>query len=384
MGGWGRGGSSGAGGHAGAGWGQDSLVGCGSGTLGPVDGPTLFDADLRPAEVAAPAPLTVSAPARVGISSAPPRVSTAAAPPAPTLLVIDGDGLAHRAFHAYPTDRTPGPVHGFLALLAAVADQTPADGLVVGFDSRERSFRRERFPAYKAQRDDKDPGLLAVLFALPEALEQLGVTVVVPEGWEADDVSASAAAVAEANGWRCAIATSDRDAFCLVSDSTSVLRLRGRGSQVTVVTPQRLRREVGVAPHQYVEYSALRGDVSDNLEGVTGIGPTRAATLLKAFPTVAAAVADPLGCRSVLGAQLGQVLIDDLHAGEASVFRRNVELMQPRTDLPIDLAASRRRCHPERMAERLGAWGHGRLAGRMVSALATRPEQVPPPDAPPD
>ena len=337
------------------------------------DGPTLFDADLRP--VATPDPLAAVAPS---------RRAAARAPSPPSLLAVDGDGLAHRAFHAYPADRTPGPVHGFFALLAAVVDQTPADGLIVGFDSRERSFRRERFPAYKAQRDDKEPGLLAVLLALPHALEELGVTVAVPDGWEADDVVASAASVAERAGWRCAIATSDRDAFCLVSASTTVLRLRGRGSQVTAMTPQRLRRDVGVDASQYVEYSALRGDISDNLPGVPGIGPTRAAALLSAFPTVDAAVDDPLGCRSVLGPELGQALIDDVTAGSSSVFRRNVELMRPRADVPVDLDATRRRCPPERVAERLSAWGHGRLAGRMASALATRPERVPPPDAPPD
>ena len=342
------------------------------------DGPTLFDADLRPAEAAVEGAL------EAGDAAPAPRGRPRGGPKPPSLLAVDGDGLAHRAFHAYPADRTPGPVHGFLALLAAVVDQAPADALLVGFDSRDSSVRRRRYPAYKAQRDEKDPGLLAVLLALPDALEQLGVTVVVPEGWEADDVVASASVTAEAAGWRCAIATSDRDALCLVSTATTVLRLRGRGSQAAVITPQRLRREVGVEPAQYVEYSALRGDVSDNLPGVPGIGPARASALLGVYPTVAAAGADPLGCRSVIGPDAGQALIDDLAAGDESVFSRNVDLMQPRRDLPVDLDAARRRPSPERIAERLGAWGHGRLVGRLTTALAARPERVPPPDAPTD
>jgi DNA polymerase I len=337
------------------------------------DAPTLFDVDAPPdGRTGAPGGVFTRAPAAFAVPSV--RSSL------PTLLAVDGDSLAHRAFHGYPAATTQGPVYGFLAMLASVCDQVAVDGLVVGFDCRERSERRERYPAYKGQRDDKDPGLLAVLLALPEGLSELGLHVVSPDGWEADDVVASAAGTAEATGWRCAVATSDRDAFCVVSDHTTVLRLRGRG-QIMKVTPGSLAGDLRITPAQYVEYAAMRGDMSDNLPGVPGIGPVRAAALLRQYAAVADAVADPIGCRSVLGKDVGQALLDDYESAD-SVFHRNVELMTPNTGLDVDLEAARHRPRPERIAERLDAWGLGGLAGRLATAIGARPDRVPLPESP--
>lgn len=342
-------------------------------------GLTLFDVDQDAlAPVHGAAPTSGLSPAPRTPAAAPPV--TAPASTAPMLLAVDGDSLAHRAFHGYPADRSQGPVYGFLALLASLCDRVAVDAVVVGFDSREASVRRQRFPPYKGQRGDKASGLLALLLGMPDGLADLGVCVVTSEGWEADDVMASAAAVAESEGWRCTIATSDRDAFCLVSEDTTVLRMRGRGETVAV-TPQRLWADLRVTSAQYVEYAALRGDVSDNLPGVPGIGPSRAAALLAEYPTVAAAVADPIGCRSVLGAALGQALLDDC-ARDASVFHRNVDLMTPRRDLHVDLEAAQRRPAANRISARLDAWGLGSLGGRLSAALAERPGAVPPPEEP--
>ncbi|MGM0818851.1 MAG: 5'-3' exonuclease H3TH domain-containing protein, partial [Actinomycetota bacterium] len=305
----------------------------------------------------------------------------ATAPARADLLAVDGDGLAHRAFYA---EGLGGPVAGFLSLLAGVAERAPAEGLLIAFDSRERSYRRERYPAYKAQRAEKPPELEALLLTLPEAAAELGLAVAVAEGWEADDVVASAAAAAEAEGGRAVVATADRDALCLVSAATTVLALRGGGVAPVRVTPERLRRDLGIAPGQYLEFAALRGDRSDNLPGVHGIGPRRAAALLAAYPSVAEAVADPLGCRSVLGPEVGQALLDDLASGADSVFGRNVALMDPRRDLPVDLAAARTPPTAEHLAQRCAAWGLGRVAARLSMAVAARPEAPPPPPGPSD
>jgi len=341
-----------------------------------VDGPTLFDDDLLPSAFA-----TAGAAGPVAPEAAPSPPPGATAPPRTDLLAVDGDGLAHRAFHA---GAGGGPVAGFLSLLAGVAERAPAEGLLVAFDSRERSHRRERYPAYKAQRAEKPPELEALLLTLPEAAAELGLAVAVAEGWEADDVVASAAAAVESEGGRAVVATADRDALCLVSAATTVLALRGGGVAPVRMTPGRLRRDLGVDPAQYLEFAALRGDRSDNLPGVHGIGPRRAAALLAAYPSVAEAVADPLGCRSVLGPEVGQALLDDLASGEDSVFRRNVALMTPRRDLPVDLAASRRRPSAAHLSQRCSAWGVGRTAARLAAAVAARPEAPPPPSGPPD
>ena len=317
-----------------------------------------------------------------------PRAQAVPAPRSPLLLAVDGNSLAHRAFHAYgrvddTLGRGRGGLYGFVALLCAICDKAGSDALVVGFDCRAGSLRKDRHPAYKANRVEKDPALYDLLDEAPTVLVELGVPVIVPAGWEADDVIGSAATTAEQAGWRCVIATSDKDAFGLISATTTVLRLRSGLDNAVEMTPAVLQREVGVRPEQYVEFAALRGDTSDNLPGVPGIGPSRAKALLGAFDTVEAAVADPIGCRSVLGKALGQLLIDDL-ASEASVFRRNVDLMRIRRDLPVDLSACRRDATPERIAACLGAWDLPMLTGRATAALCARPDLAPPPEAPSD
>jgi DNA polymerase-1 len=295
------------------------------------------------------------------------------------LLAVDGNSLTHRAFHAYHGSHDGGAIYGFLALLAAVCDVTFPDAIVVGFDCRSTSHRRDRYPAYKANRLEKDADLDEALDAVPTLLIELGVNVIVARGWEADDVVGSAATAAEAAGWRCVVATSDRDAFALISHDTTVLRLRSGMENSVLVDAERLRREAGVEPRQYVEFSALRGDTSDNLPGITGIGPAKAAALLRAFPTVADAVADPIGCRSVLGKPLGQTLIDDL-AHDQSVFRRNVDLMTAHRDVPVDIEACRPRISPDRASASLRTWGVRGIDGRVALALAMRPDLPPLPE----
>ncbi|MGH7606449.1 MAG: 5'-3' exonuclease [Gemmatimonadales bacterium] len=296
-------------------------------------------------------------------------------PRASLLLAVDGNSLAHRAFHAYPRDEA---LRGFCSLLSAVADRVGPDATVVGFDCVQRSARREQWPAYKAQRPPKEAALRAFIAECTALLADLDVVVRCIEGWEADDVLASAAAKAEAARWRCVLATSDRDAYAQISFATSVLRLRSGMDHAVEVTVEALAREVGVAPEQYIEFAAMRGDASDNLDGVPGIGSARAAALLAAFETVDAAVTDEIGCRSVLGRPVGQALIDDLADPASSVFLRNVALMTARRDLAVDLDACRRRVPPDRIEGLLVNRGLGRVAGRMARAFGARPEWPPP------
>ena len=325
----------------------------------------------------------VVAPATVAPPRPAPRPVAPAAGRVPVLLAVDGNSVTHRAWHAYGPVRHDGARYGFLALLAAICDVTNPDAVVVGFDCRVASRRRERWPAYKANRVTKDPALYDALDEVPTLLVELGVNVVVERGWEADDVVGSGAAAAEAAGWRCVVATSDRDAFGLISDRTTVLRLRSGMSNAVVVDDARLRADVGIPGRQYLQYAALRGDTSDNLPGISGIGPAKARALLTAFDTVEEAVADPIGCRSVLGRTLGQVLIDDLADTSASVFRRNMDLMSIRRDVPVDLEQCRPRATPTRISERLRAWEVVGLDARVALALSPRPELPPPPAEPP-
>lgn len=308
-------------------------------------------------------------PARAASAPAP-AVAASPEPAGPALLAVDGNGLAHRAFHGY-AHAARDAVHGFAAMLCTLVEDTTPDAVVVGFDGPpDASQRRQHFPAYKAHRPDTDPGIRQLLVDAAAWLAACGVTVIEADAWEADDGVASAARAAEDAGWRCLVASSDRDAYGVVSERTTVLDFRRGVRAVESVTPRRLRRKPGVAPDQYVEYAALRGDPSDNLAGVPGIGPRRAADLLRAFPTVDDAAADELGLRSVLGAELATALLADLAAGSpGSAFRRNVALMTPCRDLPVDVAA----CQPAQPAEAVAgacaAAGLQALAGRAAVAL---------------
>ena len=333
------------------------------------DALALFDADLTPATEAIAEPVAAR-PAR--------RPLATDRGAKPTLLAVDGNALVHRAFHAY-RGTTGGARYGFFALLSVVCDQVAYDGLVIGFDCRARSHRRARYADYKAQRPDKHEQLDAALDELPTIAADMGAYVVVAEGWEGDDVVASAATVAEAAGWACVVASPDRDLLALVSRDTVVLQV-GAARPIRRVTAADFRRRHRISPQQYLQLAALRGDASDNLPGITGIGAKKAAELLRTYATVADAVADPLGCRSVLGPELGQALIDDLAAGDASVFRRNVDLMTLHREVPIDLARSGRCVTPDEILTVLRRWRMTGLHARMCAALAVRPDHA---EAPP-
>ena len=323
----------------------------------------LFDADLLPAMQAIAEPVRARPASRVSGSGK----------PKPTLLAVDGNSLVHRAFHAY-RGTTGGARYGFFALLSVVCDQVAYDGLLVGFDCRAQSHRRARYGAYKAQRPDKHEQLDAALDELPDIASDMGVHVVVAEGWEADDVLASAATTAEANGWQCVVASPDRDVLGLVSADTTVLQIRGGDRPIRRIGAADFRRRHRVVPSQYVQLAALRGDSSDNLPGIAGIGTKKAADLLRLYPSVEDAVADPLGCRSVLGPELGQALIDDLASGDRSVFRRNIALMTLHRDIPIELDQCRLRAIPDEIIVVLRRWRMTGLHARMCAALCPRPD----------
>src|SRR3954453_11879673 len=173
-----------------------------------------------------------------------------------TLLAVDGNSLLHRSFHASARTgfRTAdGPpmwaVRGLAAQLVAAVDRCCADAVVVGFDDPEVSERRERWPGYKGQRGPKPATLEEQLESAVEVLRDLGVTVVVPTGLEADDVLASAAAWAPTVGARTVLATSDRDSFALVDEHTRVLRILNGGVEASpLLDPRRLEMVTGVRP----------------------------------------------------------------------------------------------------------------------------------------
>ena len=216
------------------------------------------------------------------------------------LLTVDAPSLLHRNHHARAEsglrDRAGRPawaLHGMLRQILDAIDQFAPDAVLFGLDDRAASLRTQAYPAYKAGRAEKDPELVDQLERAGALLDALGLLTVTPPGLEADDVNASAAAWAERHGWRCVIVTSDRDSFAHISESTQVLRLINGGINGSpLLNPQRLRVMYGVAAEHYLDFAALRGDPSDNLPGVPGIGAKTAPVLLSEMGSMRAVWAD--------------------------------------------------------------------------------------------
>ncbi|MCW2840228.1 MAG: 5-3 exonuclease [Aeromicrobium sp.] len=204
------------------------------------------------------------------------------------LLVVDAPSLLHRNHHARAhtaiTDRSGRPawaLHGMLRQILEAIDGFAPDAVIFGLDDRIASDRRDFYPDYKAGRAEKDAALVEQLDRAGALLDALGLATLTPPGLEADDVSASGARWAVDHGWDCVIITSDRDAFAHISDHTQVLRLINGGINGSpMLNPARLVALYGVAAEHYLDFAALRGDASDNLPGVSGIGEKTAAALL--------------------------------------------------------------------------------------------------------
>jgi len=261
---------------------------------------------------------------------------------APVVLVIDGNSLVHRSYHSqartglHDADGRPTwAVRGLLMQLVAAVERVRPVAVVVGFDDPAESRRKTVWPGYKANRIDKLDSLVEQLSCAVEALRELGVAVIVPPGLEADDVLASTAAQAGAAGARTVVVTSDRDAFALIDDTTTVLRIINGGVDASpMMTAERLVLLLGVRPDQYRDFAALRGDPSDNLPGVRGIGPRTAARLLQQFGCARAAFDDLPGVRSRLGGGVAAKLAEP---DARAAWELNCQVMTMHADVPIEL-----------------------------------------------
>ncbi|GIE97249.1 5'-3' exonuclease [Paractinoplanes rishiriensis] len=266
----------------------------------------------------------------------------------PVLLVLDGNSLLHRAYHAGAAEGHLAPdgspiwaLRGLVGYLARAAAHLRPDAVLVGFDCPVSSARRTSYPGYKAHRPDKPADLTAQLEVAPAMLAEAGVCTVVPPAYEADDVLASAAAAARRDGWQSVLMTSDRDAFALIGPDTSVLRVRNGGfDEATLIDADGLPALYGVQPTQYRDFAALRGDPSDNLTGIRRFGATTARKLLSTFGTVEAAwQAAPDALRAAVGDHAAGFFADP---AAREIVARNRRLMSMRDDLALPgLAAAR-------------------------------------------
>jgi DNA polymerase-1 len=213
------------------------------------------------------------------------------------LLVVDGDSFAHRAYHALPKSirradhRPAGALVGFTNMLIRLWEARQPRAVLVGWDSiGHPTYRNELFDAYQGGREFDDE-LLEQLDLLPRVVEAMGFASAKAAGYEADDFLAAAVAVEEERGGTALVATSDRDAFQLASDRTTILQPTRGVSEIAEIGPAEVRERYGVEPAQVPDFIALRGDPSDRLPGARGVGPKTAANLLRTFGTLEDALA---------------------------------------------------------------------------------------------
>jgi DNA polymerase-1 len=252
----------------------------------------------------------------------------------PRLLLLDGHSLAYRAFFALPvenfsttTGQPTNAVYGFTAMLINVLRDESPTHVAVAFDVGRHTFRTEAFADYKANRKETPTDFRGQVELIREVLAALTVPTIQAEGYEADDVIATLAVQAEADGMEVLIVTGDRDALQLVDDQVTVLMTRRGISDMTRFTPQEVQDKYGLTPVQYPDFAALRGDPSDNLPSIPGVGEKTAAKLVREFGSLDALV-DRV---DEVAGKAGDALREHL----ASVLQ-NRRLTELRRDVPLD------------------------------------------------
>jgi DNA polymerase-1 len=251
------------------------------------------------------------------------------------LLLLDGHSLAYRAFFALPvenfstTDGQPtNAVYGFTAMLINVLRDEAPTHVGVTFDVSKSNFRHEAFADYKATRSETPSDFKGQVSLVREVLDALRIPVVTAEGFEADDVIATLATQAAADDMDVLIVTGDRDAFQLVNDRITVLYNSRGVSDMRRMTPEAVQEKYGLSPAQYPEFAALRGDPSDNLPGIPGLGEKTATKLIQEYGDIEGLVAHVDEVKGKVG--------DNLRAGLSHVMmnRRLTELVR---DVPLEV-----------------------------------------------
>ncbi|OMC38383.1 DNA polymerase I [Mycobacterium sp. IS-2888] len=251
----------------------------------------------------------------------------------PTLMLLDGNSLAFRAFYALPAENfktrgglTTNAVYGFTAMLINLLRDEAPTHIAAAFDVSRQTFRSERYPEYKANRSSTPDEFHGQIDITKEVLGALGITVLAEPGFEADDLIATLATQAENEGYRVLVVTGDRDSLQLVSDDVTVLYPRKGVSELTRFTPDAVVEKYGLTPAQYPDFAALRGDPSDNLPGIPGVGEKTASKWIVEYGSLQGLVDNVESVRGKVG--------DALRAHLASVVR-NRELTDLVKDVPL-------------------------------------------------
>ena len=252
-----------------------------------------------------------------------------------TFAVIDGNSLMHRAFHAVPPTmnapdgRPTNAIFGFLNMFLKMIDAFNPDGVVVAFDKGKPRVRMEMLPQYKAQRPPMDPDLHAQFPMIKELLAALNVPILQSEGWEGDDILGTMARLGEQAGCDMLLVTGDRDMYQLVTEHVNVVSTRKGLSDVAIMTPESVDDLYhGITPALVPDFYGLKGDTSDNIPGVPGIGPKKASALIAQYGSLDEVIAHADEVKGRMGENL-RAHIDD------ALLSRKVATI--RTDAPVEL-----------------------------------------------
>jgi len=252
------------------------------------------------------------------------------------LLLIDGHSMAYRAFYALPAEnfttasgQHTNAIYGFATMLLSLLSSEKPTHVAVAFDVSRKTFRSEIFPEYKANRAKTPDEFRSQMSYLHELVSAFGITQFEVEGYEADDVIATITKRAEKEGTEVFICTGDRDSFQLVNDKTTVLYPKRGVSDLARMTPDAVQEKYGMSPAQYPDFAALRGDPSDNLPSIPGVGEKTAAKWVVEYGSLQ----ELLSNVDKVGGKVGQALRDSID----NVIR-NRELTQLVAEVPLDLS----------------------------------------------
>ena len=252
------------------------------------------------------------------------------------LLLIDGHSMAYRAFYALPAEnfttasgQHTNAIYGFATMLLSLLSSEKPTHVAVAFDVSRKTFRSEIFPEYKANRAKTPDEFRSQMSYLHELVSAFGITQFEVEGYEADDILATITKRAEKEGAEVFICTGDRDSFQLVNDKTTVLYPKRGVSDLARMTPDAVQEKYGMTPLQYPDFAALRGDPSDNLPSIPGVGEKTAAKWVVEYGSLQ----ELLSNVDKVGGKVGQALRDSID----NVIR-NRELTQLVAEVPLDLS----------------------------------------------
>ena len=253
----------------------------------------------------------------------------------PTLMLLDGNSLAYRAVYALPAENfktksglTTNAVYGFTAMLINLMRDEAPTHIAAAFDVSRQTFRSERFPEYKATRSATPDEFRGQIDITKEVLTAMGITALSEPGFEADDIIATLATQADESGYRVLVVTGDRDALQLVNSDITVLYPIKGVSTLTRYTPDAVVAKYGLTPEQYPDVAALRGDPSDNLPGIPGVGEKTAAKWIVEYGSLQGLVDNVDTVRGKVGDSLRENLSTVLLNRDLTHLVRDVPLAQ--------------------------------------------------------